>query len=166
VAKHALNEAVELWLGPLWLNLSQALELIARVRDVDLNAVAGSEYVGISRALTYLDKASNSGVRCCYASEAAPHVGVGVHRISIVINAADLVEYLKRPCRGPRAGTVSRYTMADRALFPEMARIMRDDHISASAAAQRLVEAGKVAGTGADDSRARRLAKAYRAETR
>jgi hypothetical protein len=74
----------------------------------------------------------------------------------------------KRPRRGPVPGTVCRYATADRALFDEMTRLIRDGVGSATAAAQQLAEAGKVAGTGISTpkSRAARLVKAYKAYLR
>jgi hypothetical protein len=59
--------------------------------------------------------------------------------------------------RGPKPGTLNRYVDSDRALFPEMQRLMRDHQLSATAAARRLAEDGKVAGVGGSESRARRL---------
>jgi hypothetical protein len=81
----------------------------------------------------------------------------------IWINAADLIRWrwLKRRPRGPKAGTVARYAEADRALFSEIRRLMQERKISATKAAQVLAENGKIAGAGTDDSRARRLTKAY-----
>ena len=80
----------------------------------------------------------------------------------IEINAADLAECLKRPRRGPKPGTVSRYAAADRALFPEIKRLLDDGKAtSPHDAALQLVEAGKVAGTATPDSKKRRLAGAY-----
>ena len=81
----------------------------------------------------------------------------------IEVNAADLAECLERPRRGPKPGTVSRYAAADQALFPEIKRLLYDGKAtSPHDAALQLVEAGKVAGANtADDSKKRRLAKAY-----
>jgi hypothetical protein len=66
--------------------------------------------------------------------------------------------------RGPAPGTLDRYGKADRALFPELRRIMRDEQVSVAAAATRLAEQGKVTGVGAPSSRAKRLAARYRRE--
>jgi hypothetical protein len=68
-----------------------------------------------------------------------------------------------RPRRppGPRPGTGGRYHAADTKLFDELAALMRDQNLSASAAAMQLAEANKVAGTGTPESRAKRLAALY-----
>jgi hypothetical protein len=65
--------------------------------------------------------------------------------------------------KGPAPGTVDRYRDVDRKLYPELERIMREEHKSLTAAARQLAEAGQVAGTGTStkESRARRLAKRY-----
>jgi hypothetical protein len=68
----------------------------------------------------------------------------------------------KRP--GPQPGTVDRYGEADRELFPEITALTGAQHISVGEAAQRLADGNKVAGKGAADSRARRLADRYRKE--
>jgi hypothetical protein len=84
----------------------------------------------------------------------------------ISINAVDLNGWLARPRRGPKKGTVSRYTVSDQALFPRIALLIDDGKAaSANAAALLLVQAGLVAGPGTEDSRARRLAKAYLTKT-
>jgi hypothetical protein len=66
-----------------------------------------------------------------------------------------------RGSRGPQKGTLNRYSDADRALFSEMEQLIRKQR-SVHAAALHLALEGNVAGTGTLDSRARRLAKAYR----
>jgi hypothetical protein len=75
-----------------------------------------------------------------------------------------------RKRRGPVAGTVRRYEATDRELFPEIDRMMRDQHISSSEAALRLatgkVEDEKVEGTGSAESHAKRLGSLYRAARR
>jgi hypothetical protein len=67
--------------------------------------------------------------------------------------------------RGPKPGTVDRYGEADRALFPEVERIMREDRVTASAAALKLAEGGvegkNVEGFGTPKSRAKRLTGSY-----
>jgi hypothetical protein len=63
--------------------------------------------------------------------------------------------------RGPKPGTVNRFGEADRALFPELDRITKQPGMTASAAALKLAEDGKVAGPGSAKSRAKRLASAY-----
>jgi hypothetical protein len=70
-----------------------------------------------------------------------------------------------RPRRGPVPGKLRRYAESDRALFPEMVRIIREQRVSPTEAARQLVE--KIRGSGCEDSKVRRLAKAYsRAEVR
>jgi hypothetical protein len=64
---------------------------------------------------------------------------------------------------GPEPGTLRRYEAADRQLFPELERIMKEGN-SRSAAALDLVQAKKVKGIGTDQSRAKRLAALYKRE--
>jgi hypothetical protein len=64
--------------------------------------------------------------------------------------------------RGPALGSLDRYGESDRALFPEIERLVRDEHKSVSAAALELTEKGEVKGTGAPKSVAQRLARRYR----
>jgi hypothetical protein len=75
---------------------------------------------------------------------------------------------VKKRRRGPAPGALDRYSAADRKLYTEVERIMRDEKLSVSAAALRLAEDGKLAGTGTStpQSRARRLAERYRRERR
>ena len=49
--------------------------------------------------------------------------------------------------RGPRPGS-SRYAEADRKLFDELEKLMLNDNLSATAAAIKLVEDGRVSGVG------------------
>lgn len=63
----------------------------------------------------------------------------------------------QRPCTG-HGGSLWE---SDRKLYPEVERLMRDEHKSATAAARQLAEAGQVVGAGTEESRARRLAKRY-----
>jgi hypothetical protein len=60
---------------------------------------------------------------------------------------------------------VDRYVEPDRALFPEVERIMQEDRVTAYAAARKLasggVEGKSVAGPGTLESRAKRLASSY-----
>jgi hypothetical protein len=72
---------------------------------------------------------------------------------------------LPRPRKGPAPGTVDRYGAADRALYSELKRLMREGR-SATAAARQLADDGKVAGVGSPESRTRRLANRYLAESR
>jgi hypothetical protein len=62
--------------------------------------------------------------------------------------------------RGPKPGANDRF--GDHALFPQLIRLMKKGHLSDRQAALQLAKAGKVAGTGSIDSRARRLAERYR----
>jgi hypothetical protein len=66
--------------------------------------------------------------------------------------------------RGPKPGTIDRYGKADRALFPRVTKLMKSEQLTRLGAANRLAEAGKVAGTGTIESRARRLANRHRNE--
>ncbi len=65
---------------------------------------------------------------------------------------------LARPRRGPKA---ARFGQADRNLFPEIERIMRERHVSPTEAALELVHLGKVAGGGTALSRTKRLANRF-----
>jgi hypothetical protein len=67
----------------------------------------------------------------------------------------------KKKRRGPKPGALRRYDAADRELFPELERIMKDRQMSPTAAAHALAEDGKVKGSGTNDSRAKRLAALY-----
>jgi len=60
--------------------------------------------------------------------------------------------------RGPVPGQVDRYGESDRALFPELERLMREERLSRTAAAKKLGEAGRIEGVGSAESRAMRLA--------
>lgn len=68
--------------------------------------------------------------------------------------------------RGPRPGTVDRYRDGDRALYPEVDRLMQDEHLSRTGATLKLAEANRVAGVGSADSHARRLAQRFARERR
>jgi len=61
--------------------------------------------------------------------------------------------------RGP-----DRYGKSDRALFPEITRRMKEEHLSVEEAAGQLSTLGKIEGRGNPDSRKHRLAKRYRNE--
>jgi hypothetical protein len=66
--------------------------------------------------------------------------------------------------RGPKAGTLDRFRDADRTLYPELERLMREPETrSASAAALALARIGQVDGLGTStiQSRAKRLTKRY-----
>jgi hypothetical protein len=68
----------------------------------------------------------------------------------------------RKPRRGPEPGTVDRFSESDRAVFPEIERIMRESRKSLNAATFELASAGRIKGTGTAASLARRLAKRYR----
>jgi hypothetical protein len=70
-----------------------------------------------------------------------------------------------RKRKGPAPGTVGRNRKDDRALYPELKRMMDNDHLSLTAAARKLAEDGRVGGYGIPESRARRLAKLYKADS-
>jgi len=57
-----------------------------------------------------------------------------------------------------------RFGESDRALFPEMTKLMKDEQLSVEEAAGRLGALGKIKGRGNADSRKHRLAKRYRDE--
>jgi hypothetical protein len=86
--------------------------------------------------------------------------------ISAATPLAPLSLILPRRRKGPTPGKLNRYGESDRALFPELKRLMREGHMSATAAARQLAEEGKVAGIGSDESRAHRLAGRYLADAR
>jgi hypothetical protein len=68
--------------------------------------------------------------------------------------------------RGPVPGTVGQ-SEADRLLFPEIERLLRDHPgMSSHAAALKLVDDGKVAGGGSRESKAKRLNARFRKERR
>lgn len=69
--------------------------------------------------------------------------------------------------KGPAPGTVDRYGASDRALYPELKRLIEKECMSPTAAARQLASDGKVAGVNTSvDSKARRLANRYLADTR
>lgn len=74
------------------------------------------------------------------------------------------MDRLRRTRRGPQRGTVDRFGEADRSLFPEMKRLVDEDHKSVHAAALELASAGKVKGAATLESQAKRLAKRFRNE--
>jgi len=66
--------------------------------------------------------------------------------------------------RGPKPGAIRRFGEYDRALFPEIERLMRCDNLSDREAAMRLAAEQKVKGRGGIEARGRRLTAFYRAE--
>jgi hypothetical protein len=65
--------------------------------------------------------------------------------------------------RGKRRGP-DRFSAADRALFPDMSDLMKNEALSPQEAAQRLGDGGKLKGRGSLNSRVLRLARSYRKE--
>ena len=63
--------------------------------------------------------------------------------------------------KGPAPGKLDRFRESDRALYPDLERIMREQHISLTAAARQLADDSRVDGVGRSESRARRLARRY-----
>jgi hypothetical protein len=76
----------------------------------------------------------------------------------------DLAQVQSRGKKGPKPGELRRYDAEDRALFAPLEKIIKEQNMSASAAAQSLAEAGKIAGTGSHLSRAKRLTALFRRE--
>ena len=68
--------------------------------------------------------------------------------------------------KGPAPGTLDRFGKSDRALFPEIERIMSEHHKSIHAAALELARDKKVDGVGTPESRAKRLAQRFLQERR
>jgi hypothetical protein len=69
--------------------------------------------------------------------------------------------------RGPVKDSLDRYGEADRALYPELERIVKEDHVSLTAAALKLAENKErriLLGDGAPLSRAKRLVGQYNAD--
>jgi hypothetical protein len=168
--------------GP-WLNVPSAIALIERDKDV-----------GPKQARALLKEAGASErvrARCLLADPVRNVIKIvpcpakwGAHLdmrsgmmlfmpdqegdpVAVEISQHDLRDWL-RPRRGPKPGTVARYDEPDRALFPEMKRMIREERQTIYGAALKLANEGKVLGMGIStaESRARRLAKAYRAKTR
>jgi hypothetical protein len=67
---------------------------------------------------------------------------------------------------GPTPGTVDRFAAADRALYPELDRLINDPDkpMTVTAAAAQLAREEKIAGSSTPESRAKRLADRYRRE--
>ena len=73
--------------------------------------------------------------------------------------ATPAVATARKRRRGPEPGSVDRFGESDRALFPELERVMRDHRMSANAAAREL--ASRIEGAGTEASKAKRLASRY-----
>jgi hypothetical protein len=65
---------------------------------------------------------------------------------------------------GPTPGEVRHYDESDRALFDEVERLMAEQKLTRTAATEKLANDGRIAGTGAPQSRAKRLARLYKKE--
>jgi hypothetical protein len=65
--------------------------------------------------------------------------------------------------KGPRRGKIDRFGDADRALFPEIKRLMKSQHCTITEAVRRIPE-NKLAGCGTLDSRIRRVSDRFRNE--
>jgi hypothetical protein len=96
----------------------------------------------------------------------------GLPGFQIEVQRTDVLKCwpLPRP-RGPKPGTVDRYSEADRGLYLELERLMKGDEkgagkLSLTAAARNLAEGGKVLGPGTVKSKAKRLAERYQRDRR
>jgi hypothetical protein len=77
---------------------------------------------------------------------------------------ADLAPGDSEPAAGKKRvkrSAPDRFGESDRALFPDLIKLMKDDHLSAQEAAGRLGDLNKIAGRGTLDSRKRHLARRY-----
>jgi hypothetical protein len=70
-------------------------------------------------------------------------------------------ERARKPRRGPIPGTIARFVKADRALYPEIDRLVHEDHMSVGEAI-RSIDPTKLEGRGIIESRVRRIAKLYK----
>jgi hypothetical protein len=68
-----------------------------------------------------------------------------------------------RAAKGPVRGEIDRFGDADRALFPEIERLMQSQHLTSTEAVQQIPE-DKLAGRGTLDSRIRRVSDRFRRE--
>jgi hypothetical protein len=66
--------------------------------------------------------------------------------------------------KGPLRGKIDRFGDADRALFPEIERLMKSRHCSTTEAVRILAGEHKLAGRGSPDSAIRRLSNRFRKE--
>ena len=69
-----------------------------------------------------------------------------------------------RAAKGPVRGKIDRFGEADRALFPEIERLMKSRHCSTTEAVRILAGEHKLAGRGSLDSSIRRLSNRFRKE--
>jgi hypothetical protein len=78
----------------------------------------------------------------------------------ILINGDDLLKRLPRRRRGPVPGMIRRYEEADRALIPELQRLMLEESLSVTEAARRLED--RIAGSNTSSvAKVKRLVKRY-----
>jgi hypothetical protein len=68
-----------------------------------------------------------------------------------------------RAVKGPVPGEIDRFADADRALFPEIKRLMLSQRLTCTEAVRQIPE-GKLAGRGTSDSRIRRVSARFRRE--
>ena len=68
-----------------------------------------------------------------------------------------------RAAKGPVRGKIDRFGEADRALFPEIERLMKSKRLTSTEAVRQIPE-GKLAGRGTLDSRIRRVSDRFRRE--
>src|SRR6516164_2166136 len=68
-----------------------------------------------------------------------------------------------RVAKGPVRGKIDRFGEADRALFPEIERLMKSKRLTSTEAVRQIPE-GKLAGRGTLDSRIRRVSDRFRRE--
>jgi hypothetical protein len=68
-----------------------------------------------------------------------------------------------RAAKGPVRGEIDRFGDADRALFPEIERLMKSQHLTSTEAVRQIPE-DKLAGRGTLDSRIRRVSDLFRRE--
>jgi hypothetical protein len=82
----------------------------------------------------------------------------------LLINETELTVWLSRRRRGPAAGALARFAAADRALFGDIERTVRERNISLTEAVRDLDYKGKVKGRGTAESRIRRVTRFYKKE--
>ena len=176
--------AVPKWIADdVSVDISQALEMIMRARDVGpenghvaLLEACASGKVRSRHLVAFTDRNGEKKIGLPPVPLAAwkswPSIDVNESSITtfdfgtlnhIAISKTDLLKWLSRPRRGPVAGKLSRFGENDRALFSEIERIMKQGK-SVTEAARELDYEGKVNGRGTPESRVRRLAKLYRKE--
>ena len=167
-----------------WGDIERALEMIMSARNIgpenaraNLLEACSSGKVRSRHLEAFTDRRGEKKIRLQAVPLAAwkswPVIDVNQSLITavnfgplnhIAINTTDLLKWLSRPRRGPVPGKLSRFGNSDRALFPEIERIMRQETKTVTEAARELDYEGKVNGRGTSEARVRRLAKLYRKE--